>query len=88
MAKKGKAPPDVESLRKAVDRFTKQADRGAALVAASWVDDALESCIRANLRDNKELADEFKADGFIAKSSIKSQLPAVIEEKLKSTQAK
>lgn len=36
----------------------------------------------------KELADEFKADGFIAKSSIKSQLPAVIEEKLRSTQAK
>jgi len=33
----------------------------------------------------KELADEFMADGFIAKSSIKTQLPAVIEEKLKST---
>ncbi len=32
----------------------------------------------------KELADEFHADGFIAKSSIKTQLPAVIEEKLKS----
>lgn len=30
----------------------------------------------------KELADEFKADGFIAKSSIKTQLPAVIQEKL------
>jgi DNA-binding NarL/FixJ family response regulator len=33
----------------------------------------------------KELADEFLADGFIAKSSIKSQLPAVIEEKLKTS---
>lgn len=33
----------------------------------------------------KELADEFMADGFIAKSSIKTQLPAVIEEKLRST---
>lgn len=33
----------------------------------------------------KELADEFKADGFIAKSSIKSQLPAVIKSKLKSS---
>jgi DNA-binding NarL/FixJ family response regulator len=31
----------------------------------------------------KELADEFNADGFIAKSSIKTQLPAVIENKLK-----
>jgi len=32
----------------------------------------------------KELADEFHADGFIAKSSIKTQLPAVIQEKLKN----
>lgn len=33
----------------------------------------------------KELADEFNADGFIAKSSIKTQLPAVIQEKLRSS---
>lgn len=32
----------------------------------------------------RELADEFNADGFIAKSSIKTQLPAVIAEKLKN----
>lgn len=31
----------------------------------------------------KELADEFNADGFIAKSSIKAQLPLVIQEKVK-----
>ena len=35
----------------------------------------------------KELADEFNADGFIAKSSIKAQLPAVIEEILKSSKS-
>ena len=33
----------------------------------------------------KELADEFNADGFIAKSSIKTQLPTVIQEKLRSS---
>jgi two-component system, NarL family, response regulator DegU len=33
----------------------------------------------------KELADEFNADGFIAKSSIKTQLPNVIQERLQST---
>lgn len=33
----------------------------------------------------KELADEFNADGFIAKSSIKSQLPTVIQAKVKNT---
>ncbi len=32
----------------------------------------------------RELADEFNADGFIAKSSIKTQLPAVIADKLKN----
>ncbi len=32
----------------------------------------------------KELADEFNADGFIAKSSIKAQLPAVIQDRLKN----
>lgn len=31
----------------------------------------------------KELADEFNADGFIAKSSIRTQLPLIIQEKVK-----
>jgi DNA-binding NarL/FixJ family response regulator len=34
----------------------------------------------------KELADEFHADGFIAKSSIKSQLPVVISELLNNSE--
>ena len=33
----------------------------------------------------KELADEFNADGFIAKSSIKTQLPAVIMKIVKNS---
>jgi DNA-binding NarL/FixJ family response regulator len=32
----------------------------------------------------KELADEFNADGFIAKSSIKTQLPALIQTRLQN----
>jgi len=32
----------------------------------------------------KELADEFNADGFIAKSSIKTQLPLLIQTRLKN----
>lgn len=32
----------------------------------------------------KELADEFNADGFIAKSSIKTQLPLLIQEKVRN----
>jgi two-component system, NarL family, response regulator DegU len=30
----------------------------------------------------RELAEEFQADGFVAKSSIKSQLPEILKEKL------
>jgi two-component system response regulator DegU len=33
----------------------------------------------------KELADEFNADGFIAKSSIKAQLPTVIDRILNNS---
>lgn len=33
----------------------------------------------------KELADEFNADGFIAKSSIKAQLPIMIEDLVRSS---
>jgi two-component system, NarL family, response regulator NreC len=32
----------------------------------------------------KELADEFNADGFIAKSSIKTQLPILIQTRLRN----
>lgn len=32
----------------------------------------------------KELADEFNADGFIAKSSIKTHLPALIQNRLQT----
>ena len=57
MAKKEKVPPDAQSLRKAVARFTKQLDRGTALVAAAWLDDALEACLRAAFRPEKGTAD-------------------------------
>lgn len=64
MAKKDGKESDVVSLRKAVARFTKQVDRGTALVAAAWADDALEKCIRAALRPDKSTADDvFRSDG-------------------------
>jgi len=55
---KEKLPPDVASLRKAVARFTEQPDRGTALVAAAWLDDALETRIRSALRPDKRVADD------------------------------
>jgi DNA-binding MltR family transcriptional regulator len=54
MAKKNSLPLDSASLREALTKFTKQTDRGCALVAAAWVDDALEECVRVILRTEEE----------------------------------
>jgi hypothetical protein len=39
------------SFRQAAATFTKESDRGTALIAIAWVDDALETCLRAFFRD-------------------------------------
>lgn len=58
MSRKPKEPPDTSSLRQATATFTKQTDRGSALVAAAWVDDALDAYLRAFFRPDKKLVDE------------------------------
>lgn len=57
MTKKQEFSIDVSSLRQAAATFTKQSDRGSALVAVAWVDDALEASLRAFLRHDRNLAD-------------------------------
>jgi DNA-binding MltR family transcriptional regulator len=64
MAKKSKVPPDVAAFAEAIAMFTKQTDRGCALVAAAWVDDALAAYVRAVLRPEQQLADQlFQSEG-------------------------
>lgn len=41
------------SFRQAAATFTSESDRGTALIAVAWVDDALEACLRAFFRDKK-----------------------------------
>ena len=80
MAKKMKEPPNVESLRKAVARFTKQADRGTALVAAAWLDDALEARIRATFRPDKKMADDvFRPDGPLGSFSARIKVAYLLD---------
>jgi len=80
MAKKRKTPPDVGSLRKAIARFTKQADRGTALVAAAWLDDALEACIRAAFRPDKNTVDDiFRPDGPLGSFSARIKLAYLLD---------
>jgi DNA-binding MltR family transcriptional regulator len=63
MAKKRKLPPDVAAFAEAIATFTKQTDRGCALVAAAWVDDALAEYVRAVLRPKQEIADDMLKPG-------------------------
>src|SRR5437762_3580943 len=65
MSGKHSTPPDLDELGKALERFTKQGDRGTALIAAAWLDDSLELRIRAAFRPNKGTADEL-FDGPLA----------------------
>lgn len=41
------------SFRQATATFTKESDRGTALIAVAWVDDALETCLRVFFRGEK-----------------------------------
>lgn len=43
---KKKDPIDADVLGAAVRRFSRQADRGTALIAAAWLDDAMEEALR------------------------------------------
>ncbi len=78
--RKQKVPPDVQSLRKAVARFTKQGDRGTALVAAAWLDDALEARLRAAFRPDKAVADGlFRPDGPLGSFAARINLGYLLD---------
>ena len=75
MAKTKTVAPEPEELRNAIARFTKQGDRGTALVAAAWLDDALEVRIRAAFRPDKGIADDvFRPDGPLGSFAARIKL--------------
>lgn len=75
MAKRSREPADSATLQQAVASFTRQQDRGTALVAAAWVDDALEACLRAFLRrDDKALDEVFQPEGALGSFSTRIKL--------------
>jgi DNA-binding MltR family transcriptional regulator len=80
MAKKQILPPDIKSLTKAIDIFTKQGDRGTALIVAAWVDDALEAVIRSRFRPDKPLADDLlRPDGPLGSFSARIKLGYMLD---------
>jgi DNA-binding MltR family transcriptional regulator len=75
MAKKSKLPPDVAAFAEAIATFTKQTDRGCALVAAAWVDDALAEYVRAVLRPDQHVSDQlFQSEGPLGTFSARIKI--------------
>lgn len=64
MAKKKKGTITLITFSQAIATFTKETDRGTALAVAAWIDDVLEECLRATLRQDEEVANNlFQPDG-------------------------
>ena len=80
MTKTTAAPPDDPSLKKALARFTKQADRGSALIATAWVDDCLTECVRGTFRpDKKVVADLLRPDGALGTFGSRIKLAYLLD---------
>ena len=80
MAKKSKLPPNAVGLTQAIDRFTKQGDRGTALVAAAWLDDAVKECLRAMFRPDQRVVDELlQGDGPLGSFSSRIKLAYLLD---------
>jgi DNA-binding MltR family transcriptional regulator len=80
MAETKKSAPETEELRKSIARFTKQGDRGTALVAAAWLDDALEVRIRAAFRSDKGTADDvFRPDGPLGSFAARIKIAYLLD---------
>jgi DNA-binding MltR family transcriptional regulator len=63
MAEKQESP-SLSSFREAAATFEKESDRGSALIAVAWVDDALEACLKSRFRDEKTIVDSLlRQDG-------------------------
>jgi DNA-binding MltR family transcriptional regulator len=64
MAKKQETPSLSSFREAAAATFEKESDRGSALIAVAWVDDALEACLRSRFRDEKTIVDSLlRQDG-------------------------
>ena len=58
MSKRKKPPPTLDELREAARLLIATSGRGGPLMAASWVDDALETYLRGYFSKDQKLADE------------------------------
>jgi len=64
MAKKQESPLSLSSFREAAASFERESDRGSALIAIAWVDDALEACLRSRFKDEQAIVDSvLRQDG-------------------------
>jgi DNA-binding MltR family transcriptional regulator len=73
-------PPEVAALQDALARFTRQADRGTALIATAWVDDCLKACVRAFFRpDNRVANDMLQPEGALGTFASRIKLAYLLD---------
>ncbi len=79
MSKGRQDQPDSRSLQAALSGFDREKDRGAALIAAAWVDDSLDRYVRAFLRPEKKLvAAMLRFDGPLGSFASKMRLAYLV----------
>lgn len=72
MAEKQESLLELVSFRQAAVTFEKESDRGCALIAVAWVDDALTAYLKSRLRDEKRIVDSiFRPDGPLGSFSAR-----------------
>ena len=77
--------PEIIDLSKFFNLFNKESDRGAALIAASFLDNSLKEIIKAYLIDNKsskELIDGFNAPvgTFSSRINLSNSLGLIMKD--------
>ncbi|NVK33538.1 MAG: transcriptional regulator [Rhodobacteraceae bacterium] len=80
-----KQEPEIKDLSKFLNLFNKESDRGAALIAASFLDNSLKEIIEVFLIDNKsskELIDGFNAPigTFSSRINLANSLGLLMED--------
>ena len=89
MAKKTKTPIELEELQETIrTRFTGQTDRGSVLIAAAYLDDALEDCLRARFVQDEKAIDDLlggeKPLGTFSARISTAYLLGLIDQKMRA----
>src|SRR5689334_5106314 len=73
-------PSAEDDFLGAIDRFTRQSDRGTVLIASAWIDDSLRELLRAHFRpDHASLQQVLEGTGPLATFSSRIQVAYLLD---------